>query len=174
MDNATFQAYIAEAELNRADRNRDYGLQNQLHERLVNEALVTKYPIQCGNVRLGISIGAGWIPSVEEMCDKIQILMNMHAGFTVMFMQIKEKLGGLRAYCRVFSLDEEGNAQFDPTYGTPTLKEEHKWLSDEVFKIISAAEDECDKRCEVCGEPGTSGQSRRGYVHTACEKHRVQ
>jgi hypothetical protein len=58
-------------------------------------------------------------------------------------LQIKEKYGGLRAYCG----------------GT----------TNEFFDIIDQAEEESYTICEECGEPGKPRDL--GWILTLCEKH---
>jgi hypothetical protein len=163
--------YVEETEKLRKNRNLSFQPSQQLLDVLIRKKLIERFPVQCGNVRLGISIGGGWLDPMAEACEKIQKLMDDNPGFIVMFLQIKEKLGGLRAYCRTFSIDENNMAQADEL-GAPKLDEKHKPLYDEVFKIICEAENKCDVRCEVCGEPGTTHHST-GYIHVACDKHAI-
>lgn len=55
--------------------------------------------------------------------------------------QVKEKFGGLRFYV-----------------GEST---------DEMEQRITKAEEECEKTCENCGQPGT--QNERGWIKTLCD-----
>ena len=171
MDNSLFDAYLTEATLNRADKNRNRVHEGELHSQLVNTALRAKYPVQFSYPHVTVSVGAGWIPVLEEVCDKFQILMNANPGFIIQILQIKEKFGGLRVYVRNFSVNEQSQANIDESTGEPALAEKHEWLLHEVDGIITCAENECATRCEVCGEPGILRQTLTGFIHNACEVH---
>jgi|SRR5581483_2190357 len=70
----------------------------------------------------GLDCGEGWYDLIYETCKKIKELDRDN---TFVFLQIKEKFGGLRLYC------SGGNK--------------------EIGVIISKAEDESYKICEYCG-----------------------
>ena len=171
MDKSIFDAYVVEASLCKQDNSRSREHAQGLLEMLIHRTLVNKYPIQCGNVRFGITVGAGWLSIIDRMCEKIDALMTATPGFIVRFSQIKEKFGGLRVYCDVFSVDEEKRGQINPDNGRPILREDHRPAYNQICSFIHAAEDEADVTCETCGKPGTPRNGRHGYIHTACDDH---
>lgn len=61
----------------------------------------------------------------------------------VTVMQIKEKFGGLRFYY-------DGGSEF-------------------TEKLVRAAEEECSRTCEFCGEPGE--ERNLPWIRTLCDKH---
>lgn len=161
--------YIQETEKLRKNRNLPFEPSQQLLEILIHKKLIERFPMQLGNVQLGIAINGGWLDPLAEACEKIQKIMDDNPGFIVMFVQIKEKFGGLRAYCRNFSVNEESLTELDEN-GLPKIDPKHKLLMDEVYEIICEARDKCDDRCDVCGEPGEL-RTKTGYLHVACDKH---
>jgi NADH pyrophosphatase NudC (nudix superfamily) len=87
-------------------------------------------------------IGPGWMPVVTKAVAALEA----HGAKIV---QVKEKFGGLRIY---FDYQDVDNAD-------PGL----------LNKIVYAAEEECLKICEQCGEPGTRRSG--GWIRTLCDKH---
>lgn len=159
-----FRQYLVNAEAIRKNPNLSFQPGAEAQERLVREVLINPYPDMFGHCRLGISVGAGWYDILERMAVGIQTIIDANPGFHVTFVQIKEKFGGLRAYCRVWS-DDGGRGEF----GERTLSEAYKAASEEVFKLICAAENEAATTCELCGEPGELRYD--GWMHVACDKH---
>jgi hypothetical protein len=92
--------------------------------RMDSIALKAKYPSVFSG-RCDVSVGAGWVPLLDELCAKLEPLCQDPCTHAV---QIKEKFGGLRFYlsrgCR------------------------------EVYDLIAEAEKKAAKTCEKCGEPG--------------------
>ena len=93
-----------------------------------------------------LSIGYGWLQLVDDLCGKLQqaiqsLSEEQRKGFFAT--QVKQKFGGLRFYV---------------SYG-----------NDEIYKLISEAENQSYKTCEVCGEPGES--TNDGWVMTLCKEH---
>lgn len=88
--------------------------------------------------------GDGWLPIIEELFDKIQVLVdNDPAYFEFMVLQVKEKFGGLRVYTTGY--DEK------------------------IDKLIDEAECKCLLTCENCGQPGH--MTYRGtWMQTLCDK----
>lgn len=88
------------------------------------------------------SIGAGWHKIVDELCQKLQQISDA-SGVQLEVHQVKEKFSTLRFYV-----------------GAAT---------EEQYALIDAAESECDKTCEVCGEPGT--ERTEGWMKILCDTH---
>jgi hypothetical protein len=89
----------------------------------------------------------GWIPMVEELCDKIYEIDKQ-----VKIQQIKEKFGGLRFYYQG-SLYDEGA---------------------EVDALVTEAENNSYKTCQECGimDNGKVVTGGRGWIVTLCESCR--
>jgi hypothetical protein len=159
-----FVEYVVLSEAQRKNPNMSFQHLSQIQEHLVREVLVNPYPDMFGHCRLGISVGAGWYDILERMAKGIQDVINTNPGFHVTFVQIKEKFGGLRAYCRNWS-DDGDRGEF----GERTFSVGYTTASEQVFKLICAAEDEAIRTCELCGEPGTLRD--HSWIHVACDKH---
>jgi hypothetical protein len=90
----------------------------------------------------GFSIGEGWEPIVFELSRKIK---ELDKNKKVKVLQVKEKFGGLRYYMDFYS--------------------------DEMNKLISAAEKECYDTCEHCGtKEDVTTESINNWVKTLCKK----
>lgn len=90
----------------------------------------------------GVDVGDGWFNLIHKLCTDIKAL-NPPESFK--WEQIKEKFGGLRAYC--------------------------SGATDKIYDLIDAAEKESYTICEECGTKEnvtTSG----GWLKTLCEKCR--
>lgn len=110
----------------------------------------------------GFSVGAGWWPILEGLCDQIDsytkwrnntraaLLKNNPHNHTipaevpqVVVEQIKEKFGGLRFY--------------------------YQGGDDHIQGMVRMAEVWAHHSCEECGKPGQ--QRRGGWVKTLCDEH---
>jgi len=88
----------------------------------------------------GIMCGDGWYKLIDETCEKIK----PHTGKSFVFVEIKEKYGGLRIYyCG--EIDKKGR------------------------DIITKAENKSEKICEECGNPGQIIEINNWY-YTLCKK----
>ena len=104
----------------------DYTLQNNL----------MAFAPECDN---------GWDDILEELCDKIQKLVDSeperYKDFE--FTQVKEKFGSLRVYCN--------------------------YEDDEINKLIDEACAKSERTCEICGNPGRITY-RGTWMKTLCKK----
>jgi hypothetical protein len=95
----------------------------------------------------GFDCGEGWYPLIEELCCKIEKVLN-NAGIKDIeefeVFQVKEKFGSLRFY--------------------------HNSLNKEIDDLVEEYEEKSATTCEVCGEKGTLFKSH-GWWMTRCEKH---
>jgi len=91
----------------------------------------------------GSQIGLGWFDLVRKLDSDISKLAPEYT-----IDQVKEKFGGLRYY--IGGVDEN--------------------VFDEVYELISKAEVESTKTCDVCGDTGR-GISIKGWYVTRCEIH---
>jgi hypothetical protein len=147
---ALLDQYVTEVEL--ARKTDSYSHAWEIADTITTKYMVEKFPALYGNVRLGISIGPGWIPIMVELGEKIEAVKALLSdSINVEFIQIKEKFGGLRAYYDIECEDEKAR--------------------ETIEAAVRAAEARAEKTCEVCGEPGEVKQSKSGWLTNSCEKH---
>jgi hypothetical protein len=84
----------------------------------------------------------GWYNIIDKLCDDIKKVISSPKDIYVS--QVKQKWGSLRFYCSV-------------------MKEEEK-----VWDLISAAEEESSKTCEICGGKGESRELAGVWI--LCDK----
>lgn len=101
------------------------------------------YTINDGSTIDFCGCGDGWKPLLKKMLDEIEKI----APEDYIISDIKEKLGGLRVY------DCNGNERID--------------------ELVSNAEEEAEKTCELCGNSGelksTNGKPS-GWLKVLCNK----
>lgn len=88
-----------------------------------------------------ISCSAGWYPIIVELDRQLAAIdpdYELH--------QVKEKFGTLRYYYRT---EVEG-------------------ARERMNALIRAAEDQCERTCEQCGQPGVRHTNGRGWIMTLC------
>ena len=91
----------------------------------------------------GISVGVGWFPIIEMLCEALETYLKLHPNVPVLeFTQIKEKFGTLRIYT-------SGGDEF-----TDNLIEMAQILSEKI--------------CEECGSVIDVSQTE-GYILTLCK-----
>lgn len=116
--------------------------------------LVNKYPglfrYYGGNMMetcmaWGCSHGDGWYDILDNLCSKLE-------KYDIVLAQVKEKFGGLRVYIEGVNEDD--------------------W--EEVYQMISEAEETSYKVCEYCGKPATLNNERYWWrtVCDGCEEER--
>ena len=117
------------------------------------------------DVKLGVSVGLGWIELYVKACKGMQEILTANPTFRIKVIQVKQKFGDLRIYARMWSEgmpgDEHGDHLLDPS---------HELLRDQVDAIITAAAIEATRTCEICGKPGAL-VTTNGYYHIACTNH---
>jgi hypothetical protein len=89
----------------------------------------------------GFECQDGWFDLIWKLCEDIE-KVGVKEDFQVL--QVKEKFGGLRFYCSS--------------------------APDEVWDLITVAEDISEKTCEICGKEGEL-RSRNRWLKTLCLKH---
>lgn len=89
----------------------------------------------------GFACGDGWFDLIDDLCTEIE-----ETGVDVTAVQVKEKFGGLRFYCRGGS---EG-----------------------VWSIIGKYEEKSFKTCELCGDSGEITDT--GWIKTLCNDCREE
>lgn len=123
---------------------------------------------------LDCSIGPGWWGAVEVAFQQMLTLQQAYPGFRVTVLQVKEKFGGLRLYCRA------GHENNDPKV---RRLDEAAWEASgnvdapealilQLRAIMAEAERTCSALCEWCGEPGK--RTDTAWIQTLCDKHAAQ
>jgi len=115
----------------------------------LEERLFSRFPsffryrsnLRASLMGFGFECGDGWFDLIWKLCEDIERAVPPE-GFNVA--QVKEKYGGLRFYAGP--------------------------CSEEVFNLISEAEDKSYSICEICGAPGKL-RDDRGWILTLCDKH---
>jgi hypothetical protein len=134
--------------------------------------LKTRYPDLFAGPHVGHHVPPGWLSIVSELCAQIDGALAEAERPCVHFTQIKEKLGGLRAYLNIAPLrvdlfggaDSPGMSGYFGESETPSL---FKRLS----PLIHAAEAESYQRCVFCGAAGRLRREDRCWVLTLCDRH---
>jgi len=97
--------------------------------------------------RDGFDVSDGWYGIVERLSAKLAADPNLHVD------QLKEKWGRLTVY-----FTPPGDAATPTPAGMP---------GEELDRVIDEAEEESERTCLVCGEPGTS-EKRGRWVAVLC------
>lgn len=121
---------------------------------------------------IGHTIAPGWLRIVEELCARIDEALTEAEKPLVRFMQIKEKLGGLRCYLNVEPprLDlilVDGVASFRGL----DSKEPGFRLFLHLARFVQDAEEKSYQTCLFCGAPGRLRTEDRGWILTLCDRH---
>lgn len=114
--------------------------------------------------------GRGWDSLLRELFTQLDALLNDSQAAAFNFVQIKEKFGGLRAYCSIGGekefvanvISEEGAATLTTRPLAPA-----GFPREEVYAFIAQAEQRASRTCERCGEPGRL-TDRRGWRSVRC------
>jgi len=102
----------------------------------------------------GIECGTGWLSIIDEFSEWLEHearKLKASGKRMPLIVQVKAKFGTLRIYVRYF----------------PRAK-----FFEELQPRISAAEQQSETVCEVCGHPGTL--RRGGYMQTLCDEHEAE
>ena len=91
----------------------------------------------------GISVGIGWFPIIDLLCESIQRYIDKHTIEQIEFTQIKEKYGSLRIYT--------------------------SYHNEDIQALINTAEKLSEIICEDCGSVVDVSQTE-GYIITLCKK----
>jgi hypothetical protein len=96
----------------------------------------------------------GWFTIIDELCAKLQLLESV--GVFPIAVQVKEKIGTLRVYCRL-EYDRKWNKQ-----------QQSLWRGI-VSDCCDAAEVQSGHTCEECGKHGSRRELKAGGVQTLCD-----
>lgn len=135
---------IREEKLDSSERITEY---HKLYDSVIKEMFFQKYPHLFGKHTFDFSTSPGWFKNISNLIEE---LISNEYDKEIKIVQVKEKFGGLRFYCRI----NEGS----------TLE------YSKISEIISKYDDLCYKTCELCGEPGEL--IKGGWYKTRCEKHK--
>ncbi|MCI0431766.1 MAG: hypothetical protein L0210_14645 [Rhodospirillales bacterium] len=141
------------------------------HERRV-EALTAQFPSLFGGRNIGFTIAPGWFPIVQRACAQIDAALDQTEKHGVWFLEIKEKMGGLRLYVNVLPVRRDVFGPTGAVSGHSKALREAKAsaLSDRIMPIICAAEADSYTTCLFCGAGGQLRQDRR-WILTLCDRH---
>jgi hypothetical protein len=152
-------------------------------------ALKQRFPDQFTRVfEYGLSIEPGWIGIIEDTCAQIDALLPENLKPRFSWLQVKEKMGGLRMYwsggwiepnMRGY-IDGVGQMDWDPGLSDDAKSRVIKAIMretmlpepvcDEIRKITDAAEANASKTCQLCGLPGAH-HVIDGWHWTVCDQH---
>jgi hypothetical protein len=130
------------------------------------EEVQQRYPALFDGKDIGSQVGAGWWPLLEAAFANITGIMMLYPDYRFAVRQIKQKFGGLRFYYAI--VPATGEVDDDEDDGSSDYKIRYV-ISEEVGKIVDAAERKAYGTCEVCGEPGH--YTNTGWVKVLCDKH---
>ena len=131
-------------------------------------ALNHRYPYLFDGEHLGHDILPGWLSIIEELCAHLDAALSDHEKPQVHFSQLKEKLGGLRAYLNVAPLriDIFGEG---PSISGYIRGEETSNLFTRLGPLIRDAEEKSFQTCCFCGAPGKLRGDRSWFL-TLCDR----
>lgn len=86
-----------------------------------------------GPLPWGFEHGGGWCSLLEDLCETINTLLLEEPDASVSTLQVKEKFGALRFYCRYANMSQS--------------------LAPRITTAIRSAEDASTQICEQCGKP---------------------
>lgn len=95
----------------------------------------------------GFDCDDGWFELIENLCFAITEYCTAEGVEVPEVVQVKEKFGGLRFYLNGVHNDHFNN----------------------IYNLISQAEKQSYKVCEVCGKPGKPNSG--GWIKTTCKEH---
>lgn len=132
-------------------------------------ALKSRYRYLFEGDHLGHDILPGWVSIIEELCARLDEAFADHEKPKVHFDQIKEKLGGLRAYLNVapLRLDILGDG---PSISGYLRREKTSGLFTRLGPLIRAAEEQSLETCCFCAAPGKL-RGDRSWLLTLCDRH---
>jgi hypothetical protein len=120
---------------------------------------------------LGITTSPGWDEILRALFHDFDLLLDDEKAKQFRFVQIKEKLGGLRVYYRIGE-----SSEIDPVVENAAdspRDSRFAFVRELLDALISDAEKKALRTCEQCGEPGVLRQSGCMLVTCdACEKLR--
>ncbi|KAB2655094.1 hypothetical protein F9K94_21290 [Brucella tritici] len=139
----------------------------QIGERWQFAKLIRKHPRLSRPKLHGWEIDVGWVDIVDRFFDVVDCVVPESVGFDVI--QIKEKFGGLRLYCRPVRPQHKTEQIDDDVVVNLRPRKLEAWEKEfQLAKVL--AEQRSYFVCERCGQPGRL-RVRGGYYFTACDEH---
>lgn len=120
--------------------------------------------------RIASDLPPGWYDLVDRLCSEIESELGEQASH-LRVLQIKQKFGGLRFY---WSWRRRSTVSVDilSTSGHVRLKTSARGeASARIGVLVSAAEAESVRTCELCGAPAKLRRSRTGWWRVRCDHH---
>lgn len=152
------------------------GAAYQIGERPLFAKLIRKHPRLSRPKLHGWEIDVGWVGLVDQYFDVVDRVVPDDIGFDVV--QIKEKFGGLRLYCRPVRQGEDAPTFFALDEISTGLsirlqpRRQEEWEKElQMAKVL--AEQRSYYTCERCGDIGRL-RVRDGFYFTACDAHATQ
>ncbi len=146
------------------------GAAYSLGERPPFAKLIRKHPRLSRPLLHGWEIEIGWIGLVDQYFDVVDRVVPDDVDLDVV--QIKEKFGGLRLYCRPVLPQIKTEMPGNDDIISPQSRKLEPWETElQMAKIL--AEQRSFFVCERCGKPGRL-RVRNGYYFTACDAHATQ
>jgi hypothetical protein len=139
-----------------SDRERQVSKMIERHPRLFKGAVPA----------LGITTSPGWDGILRALFHDFDVLLDDEQLKQFRFVQIKEKLGGLRVYYRIGGNLEDDLMSEKKTAGS-FRNSRSAFLRELLDALISDAAKQALGTCEDCGEPGVLRQP--GCVRVVCD-----
>jgi len=117
-------------------------------------ALKARFPYQFRDL-FELEINRGWLPIIESLCVDLDALLSPVQKAGISYVQIKEKLGGLRVYWHYAASDAS------------PLPEATSYA---IQARIETADAFAQTACETCGAPGELRDSH-GWRTVRCDRH---
>ena len=114
------------------------------------------YALQNNLMAFGFECGPGWYDLIEELCDKISVLLDTK------YPEFKTEIEEEDRYQGQFQV-----TQVKEKFGT--LRFYVSTAPDEVFDLIDEAEKKSAITCEHCGNPG-SMREHHMWLSTLCDE----
>lgn len=110
---------------------------------MISREIIQKYPKLFGESLICFECGEGWFKLLDELFEKINVIVEKENFEDFRILQVKEKFGRLQIFIN---------------YG-----------NDEIYNLINDATEKSTKMCELCGKPGTL--TREGWFRVLCKQH---
>ena len=136
-------------------------------------ALVDKFPrlFHGESPQIPSHLPRGWEGLVTRLMTDLNVMLDDSQAECFRFLQIKEKVAGLRVYWRLDS--EEKTVAVDrpggqSAQGVDTEPDESTTVAGRIAARVLQAEEEAAQTCQRCSQTGASNQPSLGGVATLC------
>lgn len=125
--------------------------------------LMEMYPYQFAQPMISREFHKGWFAIFANLCADVDAMLgDERQGFR--WVQLKEKLGSARWYCRIELQDKRARAE------NQEWNAEEERLMRGVLELIQAATGKASRACIACGKPATLN-SETGWLVVLCTLH---